>query len=181
LAEKEWANPAIVGLMGFALTTMATGLHVMGYWGSIPTLALALAFGGTAQFIAGIIDLRKGSIFGGTAFTSYGAFWWALFIKDVILPNFGFQIGAMGNAGFALMWFLFTFALMLASFKIGRLISLLFILLWIAFGLLVLLFLGMAPAVPVGAEIFVTGLVAWYIAMAEIVNDVYGKKVLPIS
>ena len=87
----------------------------------------------------------------------------------------------MGNAGFALMWFLFTFALMLASFKIGRLISLLFILLWIAFGLLVLLFLGMAPAVPVGAEIFVTGLVAWYIAMAEIVNDVYGKKVLPIS
>jgi len=181
LTNKDWANPAIVGLMGFALTTMATGLHVMGYWGAVPTLAMALAFGGTAQFVAGIIDLRRGSIFGGTAFTSYGAFWWSVFIKDVILPNFGLNIGAIGNAGFDLMWFLFTFALMLASFRIGKLISLLFILLWIAFGLLVLLFLGMAPAVLVGAEVFITGLVAWYIAMAEVVNTVYGKKVLPIS
>jgi hypothetical protein len=47
---------------------MATGLHNVGYWGSGPTLALAIAFGGTAQFIAGIVDLRKGSIFGGSAF-----------------------------------------------------------------------------------------------------------------
>jgi succinate-acetate transporter protein len=34
---------------------------------------LAIAFGGTAQFIAGVVDLRKGSIFGGSAFMSYGA------------------------------------------------------------------------------------------------------------
>ena len=48
-----WANPAVVGLMGFGLTTMATGLHNVGYWGVGPTLALAVCFGGTAQFVAG--------------------------------------------------------------------------------------------------------------------------------
>jgi hypothetical protein len=31
--KEWWANPAVVGLMGFALTTMATGLHNVGYWG----------------------------------------------------------------------------------------------------------------------------------------------------
>jgi len=179
--ERDWANPAVVGLMGFALTTMATGLMIMGYWGAGPTLALALAFGGTAQFIAGIIDMRKGSIFGGSAFMSYGAFWWAVFLKDFVLPIFGVKVGAMGNAGFALMWFLFTFAFLIASFRVGKFLSALFFLLWIAFGLLVALSLGVIPAKPVGAEIFITGLLAWYIAMAELVNAVYGRNVLPLS
>jgi succinate-acetate transporter protein len=65
-----WANPAVVGLMGFGLTTMATGLHNVGFWSIGPTLALAICFGGTAQFVEGIVDLRKGRIFGGYAFMS---------------------------------------------------------------------------------------------------------------
>jgi len=181
MLKEWWANPAVVGLMGFALTTMATGLSVMGYWGGGPTLCLALAFGGTAQFIAGIVDLRKGSIFGGSAFMAYGAFWWAVFLKDAVLPLMGVKTGAMGNAGFALMWFLFTFAFMIASFRVGKFLAALFVLLWIAFGLLILLPLNMVPAKPVGAEIFITGLLAWYIAMAELVNTVYGKNVLPLA
>ncbi len=181
MEKGDWANPAVVGLMGFALTTMATGLMVMGFWKAGPTLALALAFGGTAQFVAGIIDLRKGSIFGGSAFMSYGAFWWAVFIKDVVLPVFGVKVGAMGEAGFALMWFLFTFAFLIASARVGKFLFALFFLLWVAFGLLIALPLGMVPPKPVGAEIFVTGLLAWYIAMAELVNTVYGKNVLPLA
>src|SRR6202023_3274530 len=72
VVKEWWANPAVVGLMGFGLTTMATGLHNVGFWSAGPTLALAICFGGTAQFIAGIVDLRKGSIFGGSAFLCYG-------------------------------------------------------------------------------------------------------------
>ena len=29
--KEWWANPAVVGLMGFGTTTMATGLHNVGY------------------------------------------------------------------------------------------------------------------------------------------------------
>jgi len=43
--KEWWANPAVVGLMGFGTTTMATGLHNVGYWNAGPTLALAIAFG----------------------------------------------------------------------------------------------------------------------------------------
>ena len=36
---------------------------------------LALAYGGIAQFAAGMWEFAKGNTFGATAFSSYGAFW----------------------------------------------------------------------------------------------------------
>ncbi len=112
--KEWWANPAVVGLMGFALTTMATGLHNVGVWAAGPTLALALAYGGTAQFIAGVVDLRKGSLFGGSAFMSYGAFWWSLFLLLYVQPHTGVPAGRPEELGFFLMWTLFTFAFCIA-------------------------------------------------------------------
>src|SRR5260370_17920357 len=79
ICKEWWANPAVVGLMGFGLTTMATGLHNVGFCSAGPTLALAICFGGTAQFIAGIVDLRKGSIFAGSALLFSWALWWSPF------------------------------------------------------------------------------------------------------
>ena len=184
--KEWWANPAIIGLMGFALTTMATGLHHAGFWGGGPTLALAIAFGGTAQFIAGIVDLRKGSIFGGTAFTSYGAFWWCVFFLSFVLPTAGVKVTAMDEFGFFLMWTLFTLALLLAVPKVGKYLTVLFVLLFIGFCLLDAFTYGVATGadmsgfrVGMGWELFITGLLAWYIAMAELVNTVYGRQVLP--
>ena len=37
--------------------------------------ALALAYGGIAQLIAGLWEFRTGNTFGAVAFCSYGAFW----------------------------------------------------------------------------------------------------------
>ena len=179
--KEWWANPSIIGLMGFALTTMVTGLHNAGYFDATPTLALAIAFGGTAQFVAGIVDLRKGSIFGGSAFISYGAFWWSVFVFAFVLPKLGFTTGAVEHAVFFGVWALFTFSFCIAVLKVGKYLSVLFWLLLLAFILLTLLSLGLAPKVLVGWEIFITGLFAWYIATAELVNTVHGKKVLPLA
>ncbi len=179
--REWWANPGVVGLMGFSLTTMATGLHNVGYWGAGPTLALAIAFGGTAQFIAGVVDLRKGSIFGGSAFMSYGAFWWALFFLLYVQPKTGVPAGHPEELGFFLMWTLFTFAFCLAVQKIGKFLAILFWLLLLAFILLDFVVMGAIPAAAAGWEILLTGLVAYYIAMATLVNTVYGRKVLPLA
>jgi succinate-acetate transporter protein len=179
--KEWWANPAVVGLMGFALTTMATGLHNVGYWGAGPTLALAIAFGGTAQFIAGIVDLRKGSIFGGSAFMSYGAFWWSLFMLLYVQPKTGIPAGHPEELGFFVMWTLFTFAFCLAVQRVGKFLAALFWLLLLAFILLDFVVVGKVPASVAGWEILIVGLLAYYIAMATLVNTVYGKKVLPLS
>jgi len=179
--KEWWANPAVVGLMGFSLTTMATGLHNVGYWSAGPTLALAIAFGGTAQLLAGIVDLRKGSIFGGSAFMSYGAFWWSLFVLLYVQPKTGIPAGHSEELGFFLMWTLFTLAFCLAVSRVGKFLSVLFWLLLLAFVLLDGVTMGIVAAPVAGWEIFATGLVAWYVATATLVNTVHGRKVLPLS
>ena len=179
--REWWANPAVVGLMGFATTTMATGLHNVGYWGAGPTLALAIAFGGIAQFIAGIVDLRKGSIFGGSAFMAYGAFWVSLFVLDYVLPRTGITPGPKDLLGYFIMWTLFTLSFFIASFKVGNHLAGLFGLLLLAYLLLDGVTLNIVPATAAGWEIFFTGLVAWYIASAILINGVHGKKILPHS
>ncbi len=179
--REWWANPAVVGLMGFATTTMATGLHNVGYWGAGPTLALAIAFGGIAQFIAGVVDLRKGSIFGGSAFMAYGAFWVSLFVLDYVLPRTGITPGPKDLLGYFLMWTLFTLSFFIASFKVGNHLAGLFGLLLLAYLLLDGVVLNIVPATAAGWEIFFTGLVAWYIASAILINGVHGKKILPHS
>ena len=75
----ERANPAALGLVGFGLTTIllsAVNAGLLPAHGEQVVLPLAMAFGGTAQIIAGIMEFGTGNTFGTTAFISYGAFWW---------------------------------------------------------------------------------------------------------
>ena len=69
------SNPAPVGLMGFGMTTVLLNLHNAGLFplGTM-ILAMGIFYGGLAQFIAGIMEWKKGNTFGTTAFMSFGAF-----------------------------------------------------------------------------------------------------------
>ena len=72
------ANPAPLGLCGFALTTFVLNLHNAGLIAIGAALPLGLFYGGLTQLIAGFLEFRTGNTFGMTAFASYGAFWIAL-------------------------------------------------------------------------------------------------------
>lgn len=79
LADTDSANPAPLGLVAFGLTTVVLSAVNAGFLpddGALIVLPLGMAFGGTVQFIAGILEYNEGNTFGMTAFTSYGAFWW---------------------------------------------------------------------------------------------------------
>ena len=69
------ANPAVVGLAGFGVTTLLLQLHNLGLCGSGVIFCCALFFGGTAQLIAGLQEFKTGNNFGYSAFATYGAFW----------------------------------------------------------------------------------------------------------
>ena len=72
------ADPAPLGLSGFALTTLTLSLINSGALpqdGIMIVVPLAFSYGGLAQIIAGIFEMRKGNTFGYTAFLSYGCFW----------------------------------------------------------------------------------------------------------
>jgi hypothetical protein len=192
-ARPDWANPAVVGLMGFGLTTMATGLATTGNLGvgDSPQLGLALVFGGTAQLIAGIIALRKGEIFGGSAFVGYGAFWLAVFAMVALFPgpffvSAGIVMLGHGLLAFWILWTFFTFSFLINSPKHGYGLFAVFSLLFLAFlmldGIQVLVAYGDSTtnmAIATGWVIFATGLAAWYVATAILTHVNYGKKILP--
>ena len=72
------ANPAPLGLAGFAMTTFVLSIfnaHLVSTAGEGVVLGLALAYGGIAQLLAGMWEFRTGNTFGAVAFSSYGAFW----------------------------------------------------------------------------------------------------------
>ncbi len=200
-----WASPAVVGLMGFGTTTMIAGLTNLpspysngfggagsGNWVVFP---MALAFGGAAQFVAGVIALRKGNMFAGSAFIGYGSFWLAF---TMMLSTLGYGYLAVappaflyGVAGFAAIWGMFTFTFMINAPKHGWGITGVFVLLFIAYLLLVAKFWSLASGGNtfhaasaanwgVGIEIILTGLMAWYVATADLTNWNYGRKILPV-
>jgi hypothetical protein len=189
-ARPDWANPAVVGLMGFGLTTMSTGLAVTGNLGvgGGPQLSLALVFGGSAQLIAGIIALRKGEIFGGSAFVGYGAFWLAVFALVALIPTYFTGVVAANHdvLAFWILWTLFTFTFLINSPKHGWGLFGVFTLLFVAFlmldGMQVLAAYNTTVtnyAIATGWVIFATGLAAWYVATAILTHTNYGKKILP--
>lgn len=112
--KKPWrsvGNPAPLVLGGFALTTFVLALVNLQTQGvRAPNLVLgpALAYGGVAQFCAGMWygspfytpggcallpdvnisrEMAIGNTFGATALGSYGAFWVSYFV--MIMPSFG--------------------------------------------------------------------------------------------
>lgn len=88
--SRKFANPAPLGLFGFAATTWTLSFFNAGVRGvAVPNavIGLAVAYGGLAQFIAGVWEFASGNTFGATAFCSYGAFWWSVSSRRRVMRN----------------------------------------------------------------------------------------------
>ena len=182
------ANPAALGLVGFGLTTVLLSLinaHLLPAAGEPVVFPLAIAFGGTAQMIAGIMEYKVGNTFGATAFTAYGAFWWWFALLLLFAGNHVIDISAAGpTVGAALLlWGLFTFGLWIGTFRLSRLLFLIFLTLWIAFLLLGLgAVLGMPELHTLGGyDGLLCGLMAMYGSFAITTNTTFGRTVIPVG
>lgn len=73
------ANPGLLGLLAFGMTTVLLNFHNAGFFGlGTMIMVMGVFYGGSAQVIAGIMEFKKGNTFGTTAFISYGFFWLSL-------------------------------------------------------------------------------------------------------
>jgi len=179
------ANPAPLGLMGFGLTTVLLNLHNAGLVpiGSV-ILAMGLLCGGAAQIIAGVMEWKKKNTFGTVAFTSYGVFWISL-VALILMPRFGLAEASdrSGMAAYLFVWGLFTVVMFVATLKMNRAIMLVFFALTLLFFLLAIAdATGSATLTRVaGYEGILCGLGAIYIGAAQVLNEVYGRTVLPVG
>jgi succinate-acetate transporter protein len=108
------ADPAPLGLAAFALTTFVLSMFnadLIGKGGEPVVLAVALAYGGLTQLLAGMWEFKRGNTFGAVAFSSFGAFWlsfWALnvfYAKSIPAGDVGDAVGL-----FLIGWGIFTTA-----------------------------------------------------------------------
>jgi uncharacterized protein len=179
------ADPAPLGLAGFAMTTMALSLWNANIYPAAVSaaLALALAYGGAAQLLAGMWEFRRGNTFAATAFSSYGAFWISFWYLSVhILPSARLVDVPVIVGSFLVGWTLFTFYMMIAALRVSGAVLLVFILLTIAF---VLLTIGNyrtnATAIHWGGYVgLATAAAAWYASFAGVTNSTFGRSVIPV-
>jgi hypothetical protein len=178
------ANPAALGLLGFGITTVLLNLSNAGYFPlNSMILAMALAYGGTAQIMASWMEYKKGNTFGMVAFGSYGLFWLS-FVLLLILPKIGLATApdAVSMASYFFMWGLFTLVMFFASLKLSRGLQVVFISLAVLFFLLTAGELTGNSTITLiaGYEGIFTGLSAVYVGLATVINETNKRDVLPI-
>jgi succinate-acetate transporter protein len=179
-------NPAPLGLLGFGMTTVLLNLHNAGFYElNSMILAMGICYGGLAQIIAGIMEWKKGNTFATTAFTSYGLFWLSLVVL-IVLPKTGW--GASSNdtamAAYLAMWGLFTAVMFIGTLRLNRALQVVFATLTILFFMLAFgdytdASTGFRHAT--GYEGIFCGFSAIYAGLAQVLNELFGKTVLPLG
>jgi uncharacterized protein len=196
------ANPAPLGLAGFAGTTFMLSLINAGLVGDkslvggglLPMVAgLALAYGGLAQLLAGLWEFRTGNTFGAVAFCSYGAFWISFFlivqlgVPGVVAAKASGEIFS-GLGLYLWMWGIFTTLMFFASLRTTGAVAVVFLLLAITF---IVLGIGNSAlagttnvtngTIKLGGYLgILTALAAWYTGIAAVLASTFGRDVLPV-
>jgi succinate-acetate transporter protein len=185
-ARDTTGNPAPLGLLGFGLTTVLLNLHNAGFYElNAMILAMGICYGGIAQVIAGIMEWKKGNTFATTAFISYGLFWLSL-VTMIVMTKLGWAAASneRAMAAYLFMWGLFTLVMFIGTLRLhvaGQ----------IVFGSLTILFFLLAYGDFANAsagfkhftgwEGIFCGFSAIYTGLAQVLNELYGKVILPLG
>ena len=144
-------------------------------------LALAIAYGGLAQLLAGLWEFRTGNTFGAVAFCSFGAFWISYFVLIRLIP--AAAITPHGVSAYLWMWAIFTTYMFFASLRTTAAVAVVFFLLAMTFVLLAWGDMGSGHTSIHKAGGWVglaTAIAAWYASFAAVMNSTWGRVVLPV-
>jgi uncharacterized protein len=186
--EVSAAEPAPLGLFGFATGTIAIGYVLSGFLdqsAQIGTAPALLVFAGLAQFVAGLWGFRKGNTFAATAFCCYGA-------NNVVVSTF-FLLTATGvitkafgtDVTLAIELFSFAYVSLVLGLAALKLNPVFVAILWTLVPGFTLSGLGLLGQPPVighvgGYFLILSALLAFYAAGAIVVNSIYRRTVLPL-
>jgi len=182
--QQTYANPAPLGLMGFGMTTILLNIHNAGFY-PIPAMVLSMGlfYGGLGQVIAGCMEFKKGNTFGTTAFTSYGLFWLTL-VGLILLPKMGLAEPTPEGfmAWYLVLWGAFSGFMFVGTLKGGPVLRFIFGSLTVLFFLLAARDFTGSEAIGTfaGFEGILCGASACYLAMAEVLHEQFGRKILPM-
>jgi uncharacterized protein len=179
------ADPAPLGLAGFALTTFllsAANAHWTRGTGN-EWLGYAFAYGGVVQLLAGMWEFRNRNVFGATAFSTYGGFWIGLALYvELVVPGAKNATQIANDQGWIVLAFLiFNTYMLLWSLFVNKAVLGVFLTLEITEILLVIGNFssnGTTTLKAAGVVGVITAVVAWYTSAAGVINGMAGRHVL---
>ena len=187
---KEWSNPTAAGLVALAVACMAFFAMLGGHVGAgaLPLIGCWLIGGFVVQVIVGVCDLKGGNHTGGNTFLFFSAFFMLVGGLEMFFKYKGIMSGnPLDGKLDGFVWCILTLVMWLwtpAFFKPKfSLLSIIVLLLDVALPFVVLRDFGVEPVVMGhigGTFLLLTGLVGLYLSAAIVVNNAYGKKVLPL-
>ncbi len=187
-AVSSIANPAPLGLAGFALTTFVLSVFNSGMikTGEGAVLGLALAYGGLAQLLAGMWEFVKGNTFGATAFASYGAFWLSFWWLINHVPETAGNDLHHALGAYLLAWGIFTAYMFVGSTRVSGAVAAVFLFLAVTFFVLAIGQFTMKATEATNSMYkfggwlgLITAFLAWYASFAGVTNETFKRTVLP--
>jgi succinate-acetate transporter protein len=182
------ADPAPLGLAGFALTTFllsAANAHWIRGTGN-EWLGYAFAYGGLVQLLAGMWEFRNRNVFGATAFSTYGGFWIGLALyAELVAPHATSVAQVANDEGWIVLAFLiFNTYMLLWSLFVSKAVLGVFLTLEVTEILLVIgnwNAHGIGYLKAGGVVGVITAAVAWYTSSAGVINGMAGRHVLYVG
>lgn len=193
MTEKSAVDPSALGLFGLAMVTLVASSQKLGLTqGTAYVLPWAIFLGAAAQLVAGVLDYKKGNVFGATAFCAYGFFWFGMATSWLI------SLGAFGTAlqenvdthqmGFAFIGYLIlTLFLTLGATETNKVLFLIFVFIDFLFlGLAVSNFVASGPMHEAFHQLaawseLIIALLSFYGSGANVLNNHFGRAFLPIG
>lgn len=187
--ESKHVDPSALGLFGLAMVTLVASSQKLGITTGLSLIIpWAIFLGALAQLLAGVLDYKKGNVFGATAFCGYGFFWLAVATTWLInLGALGVELkGAVDTNQLAfgfLGYLIFTLFMTIGSMETNKVLLIIFI-------LIDLLFLGLAVSTFNGSHTFHNlaayaelgiSIVSFYGCGANVLNNHFGYAFLPVG
>lgn len=180
-------DPGPIALTAFAISTFLlswTNAGLVHASAAEAVLASAWVMGGGIQAVVGVYSITRGRLFAGVAFMLYGGLWISLALFETFFLE-GVPVEERGHvlALFIAPWLIFTLYLWIAAWKTNIAFVVGLGLLWLVFLTFVI---GRASGETTWMRVcgwlgLVLALEIFYIAAAELINQVFKRHILPLG
>lgn len=185
-------NPAPVALFAFGLTTALLQVKHTRLGGDLLEeqqgvdnfcFGFAMFFGGLLQFVGGLAEVKRNNVFGYTGFLVYGGFWMSYGASLFFVKLVGLDVNPQAVQAMLSLMGIFTFVMFICTLVMNMTISLLLFLLMMTFFLLAVGVENETVDKVGGWFGMATAATAYWLASAELLNDVVGggKDIIPLG
>lgn len=171
------ANASPLGGIGYGITAIVVGFaNTSCFTNDIIVWMTALFSGGLIQLIAGILEIRRRHMFNGTAFVSFGCYWFSQVAIWVLNKVKGYSFDKYGSGTYLLVWGIYTILMFIPTLKMRLTSQIIYVTLFLVYFFLAIGDYTGNSVMPkiAGACGILSGITSIYSSIADLTNHEFG-------